>query len=95
MLKISLLFKKNKILRVNNSRVITIKNTKFSGYYFYMNLNIWVDFQFCISVSLKSCSLYTHRGVNRNRFVMKHPCYYVLRIFPLNTLFWRQTSFDV
>ena len=25
---------------------------KFSGYYFYMNLNIWGDFQFCNSVSL-------------------------------------------
>ena len=29
-----------------------IKNAKFSGYYFYMNSNIWWDFQICISVPL-------------------------------------------
>ena len=31
-----------------------IKNAKFSGYYFDMNLNIWGDFQICISVLLIS-----------------------------------------
>ena len=30
-----------------------IKNAKPSEYYFYMNLNIWGDFQICISVTLK------------------------------------------
>ena len=29
-----------------------IKNANFSGYCFYMNTNIWVDFQICISVPL-------------------------------------------
>ena len=29
-----------------------IKNAKLSGYYFYMNLNIWGDFQICITVPL-------------------------------------------
>ena len=29
-----------------------IKNAQFSGYYFYMNLNIQRDFQICISVPL-------------------------------------------
>ena len=29
-----------------------IRNAKPSGYYFYMNLNIWGDFQICISVPL-------------------------------------------
>ena len=29
-----------------------IKSAKFSGYYFDMNLNIWGDFQICISVPL-------------------------------------------
>ena len=29
-----------------------IKNVKFPGYYSYMNLNIWGDFQFCICVPL-------------------------------------------
>ena len=28
------------------------KNAKILWYYFYMNLNIWGDFQFCISVPL-------------------------------------------
>ena len=39
-------------LRVNNSKILTIKNPKFSGYYFYTNLNVWGDFQICISVPL-------------------------------------------
>ena len=44
-------------LRVNNSRIFTIKNAKLSGYYFYLNLNLWGDFQICISVPLtvKTC----------------------------------------
>ena len=29
-----------------------IKNAKLSGYYFYMNLNIWGNFRICISVPL-------------------------------------------
>ena len=45
--------KKMQILRVNSSRILTIKNAKFSEYYFYMNLNILGDFQFCISVKYK------------------------------------------
>ena len=39
---------------MNNLRILTIKNAKFSGFYFYMNLNLWGDFQICISVPLKS-----------------------------------------
>ena len=39
-------------LRVNNLRIATIRNGKFSGYYFYMNVNIWRDFQICINVPL-------------------------------------------
>ena len=52
MLKLSLLFKKNKNFGVNNARIVMIKNAKFSGYNFYMNLNTWGDFQICISVPL-------------------------------------------
>ena len=37
---------------MNNSRILSIKNAKFSGYYFYMNLNIKRNFQICISVPL-------------------------------------------
>ena len=34
-----------------------IQNAKFSGYYFYMNTNLWRDFQICISVPLKECDI--------------------------------------
>ena len=37
---------------MNNSRIFTIKNAKLSGNYLHMNLNIWRDFQICISVPL-------------------------------------------
>ena len=37
---------------MNNSKILTIKNAKFSGYYLYINLNIRGDFQICTSVSL-------------------------------------------
>ena len=56
MLKISVLFKKIQTLCVNNSRILMSKNAKFSGYYFYMNMNIWGDFQICISVPLMNVS---------------------------------------
>ena len=39
-LKFSLLLKKLKILRANNSRILRIKNTKFSGYCFDMNKHV-------------------------------------------------------
>ena len=38
--------------RENNSRILRIKNAKFPGIVFYMNTNIYWDFQICISVSL-------------------------------------------
>ena len=37
---------------VINSRILSIKKAKFSGYYFYMNTNIYGYFQICISVPL-------------------------------------------
>ena len=36
----------------NNSRILGIKNAKFSGYCFYMSTNIEGYFQICISVPL-------------------------------------------
>ena len=39
--------------RANNSRILRIKNAKFSGCCFYMNAKIQEDFQICISVPLK------------------------------------------
>ena len=41
--------KKLQTLLVNNLKIL---KARFSGYYFYTNLNIWGDFQICISVSL-------------------------------------------
>ena len=32
--------------------ILTIKNAGLLWYYFYMNLNIWRDFQICINVPL-------------------------------------------
>ena len=36
----------------NNSKILRIKNAKFSGHCLYMNRNILGDFQICISVPL-------------------------------------------
>ena len=38
----------------NNSRILRIKNAKFSGYCFYMKTNIKGDFRICINVPCKS-----------------------------------------
>ena len=53
MLKIAYFLRKIQTLRVNNSRILTIKNAELSGYYFWTNLNIWGNVQICISVPLK------------------------------------------
>ena len=52
MLKLAYFLRKLQTLRVNNLRIPTIKNEKSSGYYFYMNLNIWGDFHIYIIVPL-------------------------------------------
>ena len=44
MLKISLLFKEFTDWRVNNSRIVRIKNAKLSGSCFYMKINVQEDF---------------------------------------------------
>ena len=49
-LKCSILLIKIQTLPVNNSRTPGTKYAKFSGYYFYLNTNIYGDFQSCISV---------------------------------------------
>ena len=43
MLKISLLFKEFTDWRVNNSRIVRIKNAKLSGSCFYMKINVQGD----------------------------------------------------
>ena len=35
--KVGYFLRKMQTLRVNNLRILTIKNAKFSGYYFYMD----------------------------------------------------------
>ena len=49
-------FKNQPILtpRGNNSRILRIRNARFSGYCFHIITNIQVDSQICISVSLIS-----------------------------------------
>ena len=70
---------------MNNSRIFTIKNAKFSGYYFYMNFNIWEDFQICISIPLMFLKLFWKFWKNsRNSFVMEF-LFRKLRAYKLHT----------
>ena len=92
MLKISLLFKKFTNFTRNNSIIIRIKNAKFSDYCFYMNTNIYGNFQICISVPLRNiyCTFkknYLH--------IKKTEILIIIKIkgnikdnFPLHTLFY-------
>ena len=57
-------YEKTQTLRVNNSRILTIKNAKFSGYYVYINLYIWEDFQICIRVPLRKGAVENTSGLS-------------------------------
>ena len=50
--KLAYFFRNSQTSRVNNSRILRIKNAKFSGYCFYMKTNLYGNFQICISVPL-------------------------------------------
>ena len=39
-------------ISLRKMQTFTIKNVKFSGSYFYLNMNRWGNFQICISVPL-------------------------------------------
>ena len=52
MLKLAYFLRNLEISRANNSRILRTKNAKFSGYCFYVNTNIYWDFETCISVPL-------------------------------------------
>ena len=39
---------------MNNLRIPRTENAKFSEYYFYLSMDIYGDFQICISVPLKN-----------------------------------------
>ena len=51
--KVAYFWRKIQTLRVNNSKILRIQNAKFWGHYFYLNTNIWRNFQICVSVPLK------------------------------------------
>ena len=50
--KVAYFLRKIQTLRVNNSIIPRTKNTKFSEYYFYLTMNLYGEFQICISVPL-------------------------------------------
>ena len=59
---------------MNNSRVPWTKDAKFSEYYFYLNTNIYGDFQIGISITLNSSDFASFRLRNlwlRNIFIIK------------------------
>ena len=73
------MLRKIQTLRVNNSRILMIQNAKLSGCYFYINLNIWGDFQICISVPLNQLMQtfsedldWTFRGSHPEMFIGKN-----------------------
>ena len=70
MLKSSVLFKKNTNFN-GNSRIVRIKNAKFSGHYFYTNTNLQGDFQICVRVPLIK-SIY--------KIALKNYLYYIQEI---------------
>ena len=81
MLQISLLFQNLPNSRINNSRILRIRNAKFAGYCFYMNTNIQEDFRICISVPscFKSSAFDSHQALLTRQFLRN--CSHDGRIF--------------
>ena len=52
MLKLAYFLRNSPTLRANNSKILRIKNVKSSMYCHYINTNVQLDFQICISVPL-------------------------------------------
>ena len=50
--------------QVNNSRILKIKNAKFSGNCFYINTSIYRDFQIGISVPLSNREYITSKRIH-------------------------------
>ena len=75
MFKINLLLRKIQTFLVNNSTILTIKNANFPGYYFYMNKNVYGDFQICISVPLS--------GARPLQYVENQSYWVIFRAFQL------------
>ena len=66
MLKLAYFVGKIQAFRVNKSRILTIRDVKLSGYYFFMNYNVHGDFQICISVPLSRIYQLTQIRDNNN-----------------------------
>ena len=79
-------------LRGNNSRILTIKNVKFSEYYFYMSVNIWGDFQICISVPLNQGKMifWFNYEKNNSKDIANYPCVLYLKLlwYRRNKMLW-------
>ena len=79
-------------LRGNNSRILTIKNVKFSEYYFYMSVNIWGDFQICISVPLNQGKMIFWFNYEKNNLkdIANYPCVLYLKLlwYRRNKMLW-------
>ena len=74
---------------MNESRIHRTKNQKFSEYYFYLNTNVYRDFQISISVPLSSLEKYYNDTIEK--LIMMIITYnekkYCLTTFLLNKLF--------
>ena len=74
--KVHYFLRKIQTLWANNSRIIRIQNAKCPRYQFYMNTNIWKNFQICISVPLRNIKQLEGRGISQ--VVLKKSCQVVL-----------------
>ena len=66
MLKLAYFLRNLQNSLTNNSRILRIKNAKFSGCCFYINTNLLGDFQICISVPL-ICQRKVHKSEGTHR----------------------------
>ena len=80
MLKLTYFLRKVQTSRVNNSKILTISNAKFPGYHFYMNSNIYRNFQIGTSVPLSAVVFQIlHKNIIRDKNVTHN----------LKTSFWK------
>ena len=76
MIKLAYFLRKMKTLRVNNTKIPEIENAKFSLYCIFINLNIYGDFQICISVPLTL----QWQGVGGGDISLLPPCGFSKRV---------------
>ena len=73
---------------MNNSRILRTKNAKFSEHYFYLNTNMYGNFQICISVPLNLLEKDTPRIYERDKEseLIKQKLLYEKRLDEINDL---------